>query len=209
MNKTQIADIDMKDLVKADWNYKTDGTEEQINKLMNSITADESVGVVAVRELPNNKFEVIDGNHRFEAIKRLGWKKVPCENFGNITKAKAITIARRRNHKWFDDDIIAYAELLNNEVLGEYTLDELEKIMPDTKEEMEKLQEMLDFDFDQFDGDFKYDESDNLKTINIKVPEDTYKIWLEWKDKVKEMTDYETDGKAFEYAMEEALNGAT
>ncbi len=209
MNKTQIADIDMKDLVKADWNYKTDGTEEQINKLMNSITADESVGVVAVRELPNNKFEVIDGNHRFEAIKRLGWKKVPCENFGNITKAKAITIARRRNHKWFDDDIIAYAELLNNEVLGEYTLDELEKIMPDTKEEMEKLQEMLDFDFDQFDGDFKYDESDNLKTINIKVPEDTYKIWLEWKDKVKEMTDYETDGKAFEYAIVEALNGAT
>ena len=209
MNKTQIADIDMKDLVKADWNYKTDGTEEQINKLMNSITADESVGVVAVRELPNNKFEVIDGNHRFEAIKRLGWKKVPCENFGNITKAKAITIARRRNHKWFDDDIIAYAELLNNEVLGEYTLDELEKIMPDTKEEMEKLQEMLDFDFDQFDGDFKYDESDNLKTINIKVPDDTYKIWLEWKDKVKEMTDYETDGKAFEYAIVEALNGAT
>ena len=65
---------------------------------MNSIEEDKSVGVLAVREI-DGKFEVIDGNHRLEALIRMKWKKVPCENFGQITKAKAITIARRRNHK--------------------------------------------------------------------------------------------------------------
>ena len=116
MNDTQLVEMNESDLVKADWNYKTDGTEEQIEKLMASIGVDKSVGVLAVRE-KGKKFEVIDGNHRLEAIKRLGWKKVPCENFGDISKAKAITIARRRNHKWFEDDVLAYAKLFKEDVL--------------------------------------------------------------------------------------------
>jgi len=133
MIKTQLAEIDTKDLIKAEWNYKTDGTQEQIDKLINSIKEDSSVGVVAIREL-GDKFEVIDGNHRLEALIQMKWKKVPCENFGDISKAKAITIARRRNHKWFDDDIIAYDEIFKDELLYEYTIDELESFMPYTKE---------------------------------------------------------------------------
>ena len=37
MVKTQLAQMDIGDLIKADWNYKTDGTEEQIEKMINSI----------------------------------------------------------------------------------------------------------------------------------------------------------------------------
>ena len=205
---TQLVEMDIKDLIKADWNYKTDGTDEQIEKLINSINEDKSVGVLAVREI-GDKFEVIDGNHRLEALIRMKWKKVPCENFGQITKAKAITIARRRNHKWFDDDIMAYAQLFQDDVLSEFSIEELEKFMPDTKEEMENLSKILDFDWDNFEGDGKYDEDEELKTIKVVVPEDTYELWLEWKSKVKEIGDYETDGKAFEYAIAEALNGTT
>ena len=149
MNRTQLANIDIKDLHKAEWNYKTDGTEEQIEKLINSINQDKSVGVLAVRETEDG-FEVIDGNHRFEAVSRMGWEEVPCENFGSITKATAITIARRRNHKWFEDDILAYAEIFNESVLAEYDIGELEKFMPDTKEEMENMSKMLEFDWDNF-----------------------------------------------------------
>ena len=32
--KTQMVEMDIKDLIKADWNYKTDGTDEQIDKLI-------------------------------------------------------------------------------------------------------------------------------------------------------------------------------
>jgi len=61
MNKVETMNID--NLVKAEWNYKTDGTEEQINKLIKSIKYDDSAGILAVRKL-NDKYEVIDGNHR-------------------------------------------------------------------------------------------------------------------------------------------------
>lgn len=205
--ETQIVKINIQDLVKADWNYKSDGTQEQIDKLINSINEDKSVGVLAVREI-DDKFEVIDGNHRLEALIQMKWKKVPCENFGAISKAKSITIARRRNHKWFEDDIIAYAELFRDEVLKEYSVEELEKFMPDLKEDMDNYQNMLDFDWDQYKKDFEYQEEE-LKSINIKVPEDTFNIWLKWKERVKEIGDYETDSKAFEYAVVEALNGTT
>ena len=205
MIRTQLAEINVEDLVKADWNYKTDGTDEQIEKLMESIKVDKSVGVLAVRE-KDKMFEVIDGNHRLEAVIRLGWKKVPCENFGDISKGKAITIARRRNHKWFEDDILAYAEIFKSDVLEEYSIDELEKFMPDTKEEMENLEKMLEFDWDQYDEEFKYDEDEGLKTIKLVVPEETYKNWLAWKEKCAKLSGYETDSKAFEYAIVEALN---
>ena len=204
MNETQLAQINMEDLIKADWNYKTDGSEKQISKLMNSIDEDKSIGVLAVREIEKEKFEVIDGNHRLEAIKRLGWEKVPCENFGTISKAKAITIARRRNHKWFEDDVLKYAELFSKDVLSEFSIDDLEAFMPDTREEMENQQKLLDFNWDDFDGDFKYDE--DLKTISIKVPDSVYKEWIKWKDKIKDVNGYETDSKAFEYAIAEANN---
>ena len=209
MNKTQLVQININDIIKADWNYKSDGTKEEIQKLKNSISEDNSVGVLAVREVDDG-FEVIDGNHRFEAIKQLGWEKVPCENFGAITKAKSITIARRRNHKWFEDDIMAYSKLFKEEVLQEYSVQELKDFMPDTEEDMNTFINSLDFDYDENKKDNPtYDESENLKSINIKIPEETYNIWLKWKDRVKQIGNYETDSKAFEYAVVEALNGTT
>tara|TARA_Y100001938_G_scaffold151183_1_gene247035 strand:+ start:8511 stop:9146 length:636 start_codon:yes stop_codon:yes gene_type:complete len=203
MNKTQLANIDIKDLHKADWNYKTDGTEEQIEKLINSIEQDNSVGVLAVRETENG-FEVIDGNHRFEAVSRMGWKEVPCENFGSITKATAITIARRRNHKWFDDDILTYAEIFNESVLAEYNIDDLEKFMPDTKEEMENLSKMLDFDWDEFQETEL--EEEEWKTLSIKLPDSVWQLWNEWKEKAKSITNSDSDVLALEYAIAEAIN---
>ena len=206
--KTQLVEMDIKDLIKAEWNYKTDGTQEEINKLIESIKVDKSVGVLAVREIDNEKFEVIDGNHRLEALIQMKYKKVPCENFGKISKGKAITIARRRNHKWFEDDILAYANLFKEDVLKEYSLKELEKFMPDTLEDMENLDKMLEFDWEDYDNDEKYDETD-LKTIKVTVPKETYDIWIKWKEVLKKLNNYETDSKAFEYAIIEALNGTT
>ena len=205
MNSTQIVEMEADLLVKADWNYKTDGSEQQIGKLMESIQVDKSVGVLAIRELEKDKFEVIDGNHRLEAIKRLGWKKVPCENFGEISKGMAVTIARRRNHKWFDDDLLEYAKLFKEDVLKEFSIQDLEEFMPETREEMLNYERMLDFDWDEFEPDPVYDE-DNLKTVKVVIPEEVYNMWIKWKGQVKEVNGYETDSKAFEFALIEAIN---
>lgn len=204
MHRTQLVHINIKDLFPADWNYKTDGTPEQIEKLCNSIKEDSSAGVVAVREY-NGGFEVIDGNHRLTALKKLKWKEIPCENFGGISKAKAITIARRRNHKWFDDDVIAYAEIFKNDVLDEYTIEQLETFMPDTKEEMENLEKILDFDWTQFEGDGEFEQED-VRTIKVVVNINVYESWLRWKKRCEDILNYESDSKCFEFAVVEALN---
>ena len=76
----EVIKLPIEQLVKAEWNYKTDGTDEQIQKLMNSIEYDKSAGILAVRKI-RDKYEVIDGNHRLEALRRLNYKEVQVENF--------------------------------------------------------------------------------------------------------------------------------
>lgn len=201
----QIVVIDVDDLVPADWNYKTNGTQEEIEKLLKSIEQDGSAGIPAVREL-DNKFEVIDGNHRLQAVIELGWNKIYCENFGDISKAKAITIARRRNHKWFDDDMLKYAKIFKDDVLTEFTKEELSEYMPDSLNDMYNLEKLLDFDWQQFDADIDYEESDGARTIKIIVLPQVYDLWLKWLKISKELMGYESESKALEFALIEAIN---
>lgn len=203
MNKVETMNID--NLVKAEWNYKTDGTEEQINKLIKSIKYDDSAGILAVRKL-NDKYEVIDGNHRLEALKRIGWQQIQVENFGDIPKSKAIIIARRRNHVWFDDDLKAFSDLIKNDVLPDIDTDTLKDILPDTPDEIDNLVNFGNFDWEEpTQKDPK--ESDGIKTLTIKIDEQVYQMWQDWVKWCAEQTDYKNDAEAFEYLIVEAKNG--
>ena len=141
MKKPKLMVVPIDQVIKAKWNYKTDGTQEQIEKLMKSIERDMSAGVLATREIKVRgklKYEVMDGNHRLEALRRLKWKKIPIENFGEISKAKAVTITRRRNHSWFDDDLLKISELMA-EVTQEIEIEELATFMPEDIDDLENL----------------------------------------------------------------------
>lgn len=203
MNKVETMNID--NLVKAEWNYKTDGTEEQINKLIKSIKYDDSAGILAVRKL-NDKYEVIDGNHRLEALKRIGWQEIQVENFGDIPKSKAIIIARRRNHVWFDDDLKAFSDLIKNDVLPEIDTDTLKDILPDTPDEIDNLVNFGNFDWEEpIEKEPK--DNDGKKTIVVKVDESVYQMWQDWVKWCAEQTDYKSEPDAFEYLIIEAKNG--
>ena len=203
MNKVET--MNLNNLVKAGWNYKTDGTEEQINKLIKSIKYDDSAGIIAVRKL-NDKYEVIDGNHRLEALQRMGWQQIQVENFGDISKAKAIIIARRRNHVWFDDDLKAFSDLIKNDVLPEIDTDTLKEILPDTPDEIDNLVNFGNFDWEEpIEKEPKDD--DGKKTVVVKVDESVYQMWQDWVKWCAEQTDYKSEPDAFEYLIIEAKNG--
>jgi len=174
----QIETIAINKLIKADWNYKTDGTEEQIQKLMNSIEYDNSAGVLAVRKV-RSKYEVIDGNHRLEALQRLNWKEVQVENFGDLPKSKAIILSRRRNHVWFDDDLVSFGTLLKEDVLPDIGLDELKTILPDTSEEIENLLNFNKFDWTE---PIQVDKGNNSSSKNLilQLGEDVFQMWQDW-----------------------------
>jgi len=158
--KTTVLDIDIKQLIFADWNYKTNGTPEQIQKLANSIERDGSPGVLAVREVMREiegkealRYEVIDGNHRLSAILHLAWTKIPCENFGAISKKEAILISHRRNHQWFETNMLDFSTLMVENIFPEYSMEELNSFMPDDLQDLESMKSMFeDFDWSDPDG---------------------------------------------------------
>jgi len=134
--KPKIATLAVSKLRAAPWNYKLSGNAEEIEKLKNSILSSKSAGVLCVRELPKGTskvqiYEVIDGNHRFEAVKEAGWKTVACENFGRISKAQAVVISRQRNWQWFKDDPILLGKLYTDDVLKMFSKDEMVDLLPE------------------------------------------------------------------------------
>lgn len=200
-----IIKVKIEQLVKAKWNYKTEGSPEIIQKLVKSATYQKSIGILAVREIGKNKYEVIDGNHRLDALKVLGIKEIQVENFGKISKAQAVLISKQRNMIWFEDDNIKFAEIFKNDILKEITIDELEQMLPMSKEELEGLEKLFDFDWQQFNNAAEPQLSDK-KTIKIDVTEEVFSMWEQWKNKCEKLLGYKEDSKCFELAIVEALN---
>ena len=232
-----IINIKVSQLVKAKWNYKTDGKKEIIERLVNSATYQKSFGILAVREL-NGKYEIIDGNHRLDAIKILKKKTVRCENFGRIKLGEAVLISKQRNILWFDDDTVKFAKLFKEQMLKEFTMDELEKLLPMDREELEGYEKLLDFNWDEYgDGDLVIEELGTKKVVyitkeelaaieeligkmdrekgveltiktveRVAISKETIGLWRSWVKRCKALTGWGTEGKAFEFAIVEAMN---
>jgi len=206
--QTNIEYLAVEKLVPCNWNYKKPGTPEEIQKLAKSIEKDGSLGVLPVRKIEKG-FEVIDGNHRYEAIKLLGWEKVPCENFGKISVAEAITIARRRNYKWFEDDYLKLAEVFNKHVFPEYAIEDLVEFMPDNEQTYKDMQDMMQFDWDEMTGEYKEqdkeeEEQEEKIKLSIELSPLTAEIWESWKAKTKDLTGKTSILYAFELALQKA-----
>ena len=96
----EIKKVPINRIKLADWNPKYN-SEYLKEKLKQSILYENSPGVLAVRELDNGDYEVIDGNHRLIALLELGYKEVWIENLGKISDEKALMVFWQRNEIWF------------------------------------------------------------------------------------------------------------
>jgi len=139
--------------------------------------------VFAVRELEDGDLEVMDGNHRLEALEQLGWSEIVVESFGPISKAEAILIARRRNHAWFEDDNVRLSRAIKDDVLPEISLDEMLEFMPDTRESLQGLIDLADnFTFEDDDYDQNENEADprdwGVKT-KFAMPKEAFDIFMQ------------------------------
>lgn len=140
-----ILELPADEVLEAPWNYKVAGTPEQLEKLKNSIRRDGSAGIIAVRKLPNGKYEAIDGNHRLRVLKDMGYPTIRVENFGTLNEADARLVAVRRNTQWFEDDPVELSRQFNQNV--KLTVEQLEKFMPHDKAQLEALFKLANFDW--------------------------------------------------------------
>jgi hypothetical protein len=197
---TKVLDAEISLLRSAPWNYKEPGTPEMLAKLAASIAHDKSAGVLAVREMPDGTLEVIDGNHRFEAVQSLGWTRVPVENFGLISQAEAIVVAQRRNFQWYHDDSTKLALLMKEVVLPEISLDELEAFMPQSRAALENLARMTDFNWDSM-PDRQSDGLSFAMTPELKL------LWDRWYSYATGQMAANSKSDALALALEVALGG--
>ncbi len=70
--------------------------EEYLRMLMKSLEEDGQLHPITVRALPDGQYELIDGLHRIEAAKRLGWKDIEA-NVISVDDVEAKFLALKAN----------------------------------------------------------------------------------------------------------------
>jgi len=199
-------DIDVSKLIKADWNYKEEN-DQQTENLLNNFKRNGQIENILIRELDTGFFEVVNGNHRLDVMKILEIKKAHAYNFGKIGLAEAQRLAIETNETKFDSDSIKLAELITT-LAKEFPTSELANTMPYTEEQIQKMTELTEFDWNDYENDEvdTFGDDEFNKEIKFKVSEETFKRWEELKLKVEKIGGYSTDAKVFEFAVIEALN---
>lgn len=191
-------------LVKAPWNYKEDDDDKK-QKLIASLKRNNQIVNLNVRELDTGFLEVIDGNHRLDALLELGATKAVIYDHGKISLAEAQRKSLEINENQFDPDPIKKANLLA-ELSLTYPVAELAEALPYTEEEITDQIEMSTFDFSQF-GDAKAPEKgEEFETIILSLNDKVYEMWMTWCTRCSEALGYESENKCFEMAVAEALN---
>ncbi len=149
--------IAIEKLEKAEWNYKKND-QALMEKLVANIKRNGQIENLIVRELPKGKYEIVNGNHRYDALVELKTKKAWCYNLGKIKLAMAKRIAIETNETRFDSDMGKLDDLMK-ELEKSFNLGDLKMTMPFNEKEFGKMFE---------NDDINFDDNENIKTqMNI------------------------------------------
>jgi len=73
----KVEEIKIEDIIIPKERVRATFTEEQYQELKASIEKHGFKIPILVRQLPDGKYELIDGEHRIQVVKELGWDKIP------------------------------------------------------------------------------------------------------------------------------------
>ena len=172
--------VELSKLLPAPWNYKKD-EPEKIEKLTNNIKRIGQVENLIVRELETGFYEVVNGNHRLEVFKILQTEKAICFDLGKISQAEAQRIAIETNETKFAVDNIKLAQNIKD-IRQLFSVEDLVGTMPYTAEQIDNYGKLLDFDFNQFEGDDdeeKKSKNADMQELNLLIPTRIYSHFLE------------------------------
>ncbi len=147
MNKLQkgFIKISIASLVEANWNYKKEN-KKLMTKLENNIKRNGLIENLLIRELDSGFYEVVNGNHRLQALKNIKWTKdVMVFNLGDITLKQAQRIAIETNETKFEKDEKILSTILVD-LIEEWDLEEMEITIPFTESEITVYVESVNLD---------------------------------------------------------------
>jgi len=136
--------IDVGRLVRAPWNYK-ESDAVLAEKLKENIRKNGQVENLIVREIGAGAYEVVNGNHRLDALVELGVKEAMCYNLGKVSTAEAKRIAVETNETKFPNDPVKLSMLIAS-LTEEFDVKELALTMPYSDSELKELASLPSLD---------------------------------------------------------------
>lgn len=144
--KLQVEMVKIDHLTPSQWNPNVVSPDNEA-KLEESIKRRGFFKPVLARETADGKLEIVGGEHRAFAAKRLGYKEVPVINLGKLSDKEAQEICLLDNGRYGADDTLQLAQLL--EGLG--TADELSQFMPYTDTDLSSIFSSVNIELDDLE----------------------------------------------------------
>lgn len=149
-----------------DFNPKDDYLKEpelQIiyEKVKKSILHHGQIDPILVRELEKDKYEIVNGFHRFEAMKELGFKTIEIKNLGKITREEAMAKALSTEEIHIPLNQISVAELVRDLAkTPNFNVD----LLPYSTDEIQSKIDLLEFDWKKYGDESEEKVEEKLLT---------------------------------------------
>jgi len=193
-SKLKIVNID--EVRPNTWNPKDKDTPE-LDKIEKSLDKKGLRQPIVVRE--NKGYEIIDGEQRWTASKRLGAKQILIYNEGLISdkEAQELTIFYQQQVPF---ENISLAGLITK-LVSEYPEIEL----PYSSSEIDEFQNVSKFDWSEYEKN-NTDESEEKNTNSITFTDEQYEIVRQAIDKVRKNQEKLSDGRCLELICADYLS---
>ncbi|KKK36865.1 chromosome partitioning protein ParB [Mesobacillus campisalis] len=113
--KDEIRKIPIDDIVPNRFQPRTVFDDEKIEELARTIHTHGVIQPIVIREFEDGKYEIIAGERRWRAMRKLGWEEVPAI-VNNLTDAETASVALIENLQREElspiEEAIAYGKLL-------------------------------------------------------------------------------------------------
>lgn len=179
MKHHTVKELPIASLIKAAWNYKADD-KALSEKLTNNIRKNGQVETIIVRPLNDSLYEVVNGNHRLEALLELKYESVLCIDVGPISEIQAKRLALETNETRFLSDPNKIGVILS-ELTNVYSADDLISTMGLSEDDICTYSEMSKFDWDKYTNDGITTEiQPGIKKLILTLSNSQHLKWEDW-----------------------------
>lgn len=151
------------------WN-PNEQNEIMFKKLIQSIKENGFTSPILIRKLEENKYQIIDGEHRWKACRELDFNTIKAEIIQDINDATAQMLTIALNNIRGNDDVLKRAQILKQLNDGQLS------ILPWDKEEIENELNLINFDWDRFNKEHEGQIEKKSQTFIFNLTEAEYKV---------------------------------
>lgn len=141
-------DIPVARLAPAPWNYKEDDAAMS-RRLEGSLARNGQVVNLIVRRMRKG-WEVVNGNHRLEALVKTAAPSARCCDLGRVSQETAMRIAAETNELEFEDDPLRLSDVLGR-LVAKYSMSDLVATLPFSGRALELQAALGTFDLSQLE----------------------------------------------------------